>query len=311
MASMKEARRSYGSEDEPYITRRVSGTNSGRNDAGRAESASSNDENSQDRNGVTDLQRVVEGEIIPRLMLIQSSGQERRERHRAAASHKQLPSITLEHVAEFSELVLEHDMEIATLYIDGLCEQGVSIDKLFAELLAPTARCLGVWWESDQIDFVAVTVGMSMLHEIVHRYRPNGIAHVDQAKRILLRPAPGEQHTFGLLLVSDYFSNRGWDVRGGYFIDPPEIDSLIGSERWNVLGFSIANVRLAGSLTREIERARKLSRNTDVQILVGGNAIASNPELAEELGADLAASSPAEAFAICEAACSRGRATLN
>lgn len=310
--AMKEARRPYGPEMDRYAERGVSGATE------RCPGGDLPCIDGEQVSGLSsDLQRVVEGEIIPRLMLLEAHNRKCEERVRTAASgaagqQVSAAPIPEENIAEFAQLILAQDAEIAVLYIEALSEQGLGIDRLFADLLAPAARRLGILWEEDQIDFVDVTVGMSLLHEIVHRYRPSySFDFPDRTKRILLQPAPGEQHTFGLLLVSDYFMKRGWDVRGGYPLDPLEIDDIISSQRWDVLAFSIANTRLVDDLCAEIGRARKLSRNTDVQVLIGGNAVAEDPELARKIGADLIASSPAEAFAVCEASCDAGRNNLN
>jgi methanogenic corrinoid protein MtbC1 len=111
------------------------------------------------------LGRTIEAEVIPRLMMA----------HRGPASKE---ALTLQHVTpdditELSRIVIDHETAVASSYVDALRNQGVPIEAIFVELLAPTARLLGEMWKADLCCFTDVTVGMSRLQQIVHELARN------------------------------------------------------------------------------------------------------------------------------------------
>jgi hypothetical protein len=49
--------------------------------------------------------------------------------------------------------------DIADLMVDDLLEAGVSVEDVCLDHLAPAARCLGEWWETDRLPFTDVADG--------------------------------------------------------------------------------------------------------------------------------------------------------
>jgi methanogenic corrinoid protein MtbC1 len=122
-----------------------------------------------------------------------------------------------------------------------------------------------------------------------------------------LLPAPEEQHTFGLVVVSELFRRNGWHVQG---VAPMELDELqdLVSEQWFVLiGFSLSCDRLINPLCSTIQTVRRVSKNKSVQIMVGGRAFAKDPALWPEVGADWTASNAQEALELAETMADRGK----
>ena len=73
-------------------------------------------------------------------------------------------------------------------------------------------------WENDECGFADVTIGMLRLQNAQRALRQDFVAGqvvAIDAPCALLLPVPGEQHTFGLSLVLDYFLRAGWDARLG------------------------------------------------------------------------------------------------
>lgn len=106
-----------------------------------------------------DLARLVEAEIIPRLMIVH-----RPESH--AAIGIILPSP--EQIETFSTLMLAPAEDEVEARIAALIDKGLTPESLLLDLLAPTARHLGVLWEEDLCDFTEVTVAMGRLQRIMH-----------------------------------------------------------------------------------------------------------------------------------------------
>jgi hypothetical protein len=96
--------------------------------------------------------RVIEGEIVPRLLMSR------------AAVASSAPSAD---VAELARLLLVHEGEIASEFVHMLRQHGAQPERICLELLAPAARQLGELWAQDACDFAALTTGLSRLHAVL------------------------------------------------------------------------------------------------------------------------------------------------
>ena len=66
-------------------------------------------------------------------------------------------------------------------------------------------------WEDDRVSFADVTVALCRLHDVMRNLsssQPPATDTLPQGRRALLVPMPGEQHTFGLVMVADFLPSR-------------------------------------------------------------------------------------------------------
>lgn len=230
------------------------------------------------------LARTIEREIIPRLMLA----------HRASAaalSQGSLPGtdISPSEVERFAKLVLSDDEDAAYAAVQGWRALNVPVEKIYLDLLAPTARYLGKLWEDDLCNFTDVTVGLGRLQRVLRELSPSlgrSVEPTSAARRILLTPAPGEQHTFGLLMVAEFFRRAGWDVTGGAWSPGLEASTLVSVEWFDVIGFSLGSEVHLEALARSIAAARHAACNPQISVLVGGPLFGLHPEFVDVVGAD-------------------------
>jgi methanogenic corrinoid protein MtbC1 len=240
---------------------------------------------SQDDHAVAVLARAIQHEIIPRLMLA----------HRAP-EECQTPSnyapfaVTPEEVERFANLILTCSEAQALDTIESLCIKGAPIESIYLDLLAPAARYLGELWEADLCDFTDVTIGLGRLQKMLNELSGQFEKYkhpVSNGLRILLVPAPGEQHTFGLAMVAEFFQRDGWDVTGGPYELHDDPVSLVKRQKYDVVGFSLATQRQLPALTDCIRAVRRASQDAGVCIMVGGPLFAGDPGLLTHVGADL------------------------
>lgn len=195
-------------------------------------------------------------------------------------------------VALLSAALLKQDLSRAWRMVRAKHEAGMDTERLAIELLGATARRLGTEWVADRCSFADVTLGTGYLHQLLRdltlcldqNAETRGYHH-----RVLLMPAPGEQHVLGLSILGESFRRRGWDVCGGPGQDRTELLALAQREHFDLIGFSVGADRWLGDLSMDIERFRSEARNRDLRVMVGGYAIDTCPELVEDLGADLTA----------------------
>jgi methanogenic corrinoid protein MtbC1 len=203
-----------------------------------------------------------------------------------------------EDIVEFARLILKRDTADAFAYLDQLRDRGASEEEIYLDLLAPTARRLGDLWVADLCDFTEVTIGLGRLqhtmHELSFDFQRNSLS-MSQQRRILLLPAPGEQHTMGLLMVGEFFRRSGWDVWSAPWSSRDDMLNMVQHQWFPVVGLSISCDRHLDELTRGIRRIRKESRNEQVGIMVGGPLVLEHPEVVARVGADATATDARDA----------------
>ena len=75
-------------------------------------------------------------------------------------------------VEHFAKLMLANDEEPSFEAVMSYRARGVSIEKLYLDLLAPAARYLGELWNEDLCTFTDVTVGLGRLQRVLRELSP-------------------------------------------------------------------------------------------------------------------------------------------
>ncbi|MGG5819203.1 cobalamin B12-binding domain-containing protein [Falsiroseomonas sp. HW251] len=232
------------------------------------------------------LARALESEVIPRLVLARQNA--------AAPSYRDDRAIapTAEDVRTLAEPVLRGDLQAAMAGVAALRARNLPLERIYLEVLAPVARLLGTMWQEDRCDFTAVTVGLCCLQQLLLENsgsfgpRPG---RRDGHRRILLAPVPGEQHSFGLVMVGEFFRRQGWDVCSGTGASARELVATTRKQWFSMIGLSMSCESRLQPLASLIHEIRRASRNPQIGVLVGGGLFMEQPELATLVGADATA----------------------
>jgi MerR family transcriptional regulator, light-induced transcriptional regulator len=247
------------------------------------------------------LVRTVEAEIIPRLVLARRSPVQKVLASPAAAGRTDE-----QEVLELTRLLLAHDVAVASAYVDSIRERGISAQRICLELLAPAARMRGVMWERDECDFMKVTLGLCRLHQVLHQLHstkqaPRESGWNEQGRSALLVSAPGEQHTFGLVMVGQFFRLAGWDVCNEFPRTDDELVELVQDNWFGMVGLSVGSEVRLGGIASVIRAIRRASRNKRVIVMLGGPMLVRQPQLAADLGADATAADGKQAAVLATA----------
>ncbi|MEO7338164.1 MAG: cobalamin B12-binding domain-containing protein [Caldimonas sp.] len=247
---------------------------------------------------MTQLARTIELEIIPRLMLAHRTGSARQPRPADSSA-----AIGPDDVRDFARAVLSHDEDVAFGAVELWRIRVHSVEQIYLELLAPTARYLGDLWEDDLCSFTDVTVGLGRLQRVLRELSPalgRGVDHPVQGRRVLLLPCPGEQHTFGLVMVAEFFRLAGWDVTGGAWSTGADAAGMVAGEWFDAVGFSMGAEIHLKALTETIAAVRHATCNQHLVILVGGPLFLEHPDYVKTLGADAMTMDGRDAPALAE-----------
>jgi len=245
------------------------------------------------------LRRTIESQIIPRLMLATASGTDT-----ATATAGASRSISEHDIDTFIELLLRIETEPALTFVTELSDAGIPRSTLLLELLAPTARRLGIMWEMDTCSFADVTIAMGRLQQSVHRLERNHATTIAfdpmPGRQALLCPAVGEQHTFALSILDMVFRSAGWDVTVDHSGDLAANIRILKNRTIALVGISISHNGALPQAASAIRQMRRASRNKSLFVMVGGTVVNLRPQIALEIGADATASDATTAVRIAE-----------
>lgn len=249
-----------------------------------------------DRRSDTQISKVVEAEIIPRLMLAARVGDAVQTRGRGVVRPSDVEMLVAH--------ALANDVESAYASVIAARDRGVRQEAILLELIAAAARSLGRRWDDDLCSFTDVTLALTVLHRVMGRLGvPPDTQVAGRRGRVLLSVADGEQHTLGLAMVAAFVRAAGWDVRREGDASAAELEALVAAEWFDVVGFSASSVNVVDRLTRQIQELRAASLNDHVSVIVGGaiySQFQTPGDLAARVGADAAASDARHAAVLLE-----------
>jgi methanogenic corrinoid protein MtbC1 len=232
--------------------------------------------------GLSVLERIVRVEVVPRLAMAKIA-------RCAGTPATMAPNDQIE---ELTKVVLTRDEGAACAYVGSVRAQGMSIECIYLDLITPVARHLGDLWLADVCGFTDVTIGVWRLHQVVRNMSP--IFHLDAARaplqhRALLVPLPGEQHTFGLYMVAEFFRRAGWNVTSMPLQTADELVDIVRCEWFTMVGLSLSCESRLDELASDIRLIRRASRNQAIGVMVGGTIFIERPEMVAQVGADVMA----------------------
>jgi methanogenic corrinoid protein MtbC1 len=118
---------------------------------------------------------------------------------------------------------------------------------------------------------------------------------------------PGDQHSFGVLMVEEVFSRAGWQSE--VLLEPtrPELLQMVSSRHYDLVGLTLTCDSPTGAVQELITAVRSLSQHPDIRVLIGGQSVNADPDLVERTGADGAAHDARSALRLGEQLVSESR----
>jgi MerR family transcriptional regulator, light-induced transcriptional regulator len=233
-----------------------------------------------------DLKRATVATLFERTVSSLSVDDRRRPALRVIGRERQLAPGDVD---RFVALVLGDDDLAPRTFIREVADAGVQTDAIYLDLLTPTAARLGELWESDDCDFVDVTIALGRMQRTLREISQVFIGTPEvpvPTGSALLTCIPGEQHTLGIVMIADALIRDGWHVQVGAPWSDADLATLIRSETFDVLGVSLACEARIPQLRRQVSALRAASRNQHVRVLVGGQAFVGRSDLIKRVDAD-------------------------
>lgn len=229
------------------------------------------------------INTIIEGEIIPRLLMAHAATEPADKSLRANG-------IAPSDANAFAALPLR--LEAANLIeeVDNFLDAGVSVDAIYIDLLAPAARKLGEMWENDECDFIDVTMGLwrlqEVMREVASRSPQSPLTDATNAKRALFASMPGDQHSFGALMIDEIFSRAGWYSEAIVKPERRELLDRLAKSHFDVAGLTISRDYPSAAVSNLITAMRSVSTNENLVILIGGRMVNADQSIVGKVGAD-------------------------
>ena len=243
------------------------------------------------------LVKEIETQVIPRLMLAHKTDKEKIEASATNTRNKHI--FSKEAIQDFTQVLLENDADISKTYVEALLDEGVNLEDIYLELFQPSARHLGTIWDEDGEDFSAVTLALWKMQQTMYHFSDSFLSQDQISQRkgtIYLCPFPGSQHSMGLFMVSEFFRKDNWNVEGDPSLSASDLKKRISQSHFDILGISIGSLAHIDGLSTLIKSLRKISKNPNIFIMIGGPMALISPNLSNNVGADAQASNAKDAI---------------
>ena len=207
----------------------------------------------------------------------------------AKACCKQSPMATA-----LATALCDDTTDTADLMVEDLIDAGLSVEDVCLEHLAPAARCLGEWWETDRLPFTEVAMATARIQSMLRRMPSGRMAPRSTLQNgAVFCAVPGEQHTLGVMMAADLFRRNGWDVGLLIGVDHAEIVERLERDDRGVIGLSCSGDHSVDALERLMIALRKC--RGDARIILSGQIATDTAALERLPKADAVVTSMQEA----------------
>jgi methylmalonyl-CoA mutase cobalamin-binding subunit len=172
------------------------------------------------------------------------------------------------------------------------------VDTYFPEV----ARLLGCDWAEDRAAFTEVTIGVARMQAIVRQigrdWVSNSNARPDSPTVLLVLP-PGEQHSFGLIVLASQLRRQGISAQLQIGSGPAELAALVQHKRFDCAMISVAcEERL--ELCAKVVKALRQGSGGQLLVAVGGAVLEQAIDVEGVTRADVVTNDPMQALAAAQ-----------
>lgn len=187
------------------------------------------------------------------------------------------------------------DRPAARSLVNDLYDSGIAPEEVSRELFWPALEMVHTLHRNDQMTGLAHHYGTRLLRMLVDQAQSRYTQKIRRNRKVCLFCGPNEPEELAGQLVADLCEADGYDVFfAGGGVPNDEIFEEVGKQEPDVLLLFASSNRDAPSIRMLIDTLREVNACPNLQIVVGGGIFNRAPGLAEEISADVCATSPAD-----------------
>jgi methanogenic corrinoid protein MtbC1 len=198
-------------------------------------------------------------------------------------------------IERFFETLINGDRRAAARIVDECLEPGVLPQRLITELFWPTYEMIEKLHRADQLSSICHHMATRLLRVLVDRAGALYEPAAPRGRKVFAMCGPDEPEELGAQMAVDLLEAAGFGMTfAGGGVPADEVLAHVQEHKPDVLlMFCSAAPDLPGIRTM-IDSIHEIGAVPNLQIVVGGGVFNRADGLAEEIGADLWASSPIE-----------------
>ncbi len=204
-------------------------------------------------------------------------------------------------INELYRAVSDPDPTKAPAVVDKFLEVGISAEQLADYYIPSVARRLGDAWCSDMMDFAKVSIGSARLQGLLRYLGPNwcsgdGTPRPNAPTCLLLVPEDA-QHTLGATILAGQMRRLGFCVTLEIGTSLKDLTYILSQDPVDAVMVSASSRESLEMIRTIVDNVRKFLG--DVPVVIGGNVLSLDVDVAALTGANLATSDLAEALEFC------------
>lgn len=199
-------------------------------------------------------------------------------------------------IEAFVDAVLGGNVDHARNETRRLLDNGASYEWIADVMIAGAARSLGRKWETNQLSFIDVSLGVSTLLRINSEVRTQARGDFrSQGALAIFATLEGQTHNLGIILAAEAFRQHAWDVDLMLDKSVEDIVHHVRTCQPTIVGLTAGRNDRLRDIAELLARLKALKPSP--RTLLGGHAAVDKPIL-ERLGdADVTVTSIEDALA--------------
>ncbi len=198
----------------------------------------------------------------------------------------------------------ERDLLTAQRVCQEFDEVRTGTQSTSRDLILPSVYAVEQAWLGDTRDYNETLTAFWYLQKLLERPM-NGLGHQPSVQspsvqgRTVFATAPGCEHNFGVLVLSEYFRSWGWQVSTLLEGGREGLVREVSSQPIDFLGLSVGHDAALKGIPELLQELRTCSINPGMKILLGGNIFDMPASEYAWIGADCLATLPQDALQFC------------
>jgi methanogenic corrinoid protein MtbC1 len=183
--------------------------------------------------------------------------------------------------------LLKGDLKLVMGLVDEIKEMNLQAIEIYEHILTPCLVEIGDLWESGEIDVHTEHYMTFTIETIIGHLMQVQLQSTYDHRRFIGLAIEGEGHVVGIKMINHLMMLEGWQT---YFIGNNISNDLVitalKKQSTDVLAISCTIKENVPNIEALIQRIKKEPLLKELKIIVGGQAIANNINIANALGAD-------------------------
>ncbi|MAE62170.1 MAG: hypothetical protein CMJ49_12545 [Planctomycetaceae bacterium] len=198
-------------------------------------------------------------------------------------------------VERFFETLISGNRADSRAILDECLVADIPAERIIERLFWPTLEMIQKMYKLDNLSVLSHHFATRLLRMLVDQTQMRLEAKPQNGKRILLICGPDQQEELGAQMAADMLEAAGYEVffAGGGVANDEIVEQIGSSEPDHLVVFSSAPSDLP-HIRQLIDRIHDLGICPRMQVVVGGGVFNRADSLAQEIGADLWATTPNE-----------------